>query len=216
MAFFDKRSPREIGTAHMELCGQLCRGVDPYSRSLNGPLDRAMAALPTKRILELDSNENAADDLIGCWLDEGMQRTTPHQRYIFMHSIFRVAVDAGARRHVAILAGELAAQELEGIMMASLKQGNTTFVMMTGQYQLEQFGNMLGDYYVLALSKILPFLASLKSGYSTDMEKATAEMYQQMVKERALQYIEAARNQSGDDSESIQALDRYKRMLNSE
>ena len=123
-----------------------------------------MASLPTKQILEFDSNEKAAGELIGSRLDEGSEKTTAHQRYIFMHSIFRVSVNAGARGHVAILAGEMAAEELEGLMMASLQRGNTTFVIMTGQLQLEQFGEMLGDYYILAMSKIIPLLASLKSG----------------------------------------------------
>jgi hypothetical protein len=136
MALFNKKSPREIAATHMELCGRLCRGLDPYSTRLNGPLDQAMAALSAKQIVEFDSNEKAAGELLGSWLDEGPGKTTAHQRYIFMHSILRVAVNAGARGHVAILAGELAAGQLEGLMMAALQEGSTDFVIMTGQLQL--------------------------------------------------------------------------------
>jgi len=174
-----------------------------------------MAALPTRRILDFDSNEDAAGELIGCWLEEGPQKTTAHQRYIFMHSIFRAAVNAGARGHVAVLAGELAAEELEGLMMAAIQRGSTGFVIMTGQLQLEQFGKMLGDYYILAMSKILPLLASLKSEDTSDAEKLAGRLFEQMTKDKALQYIAAARKQRAGDSKSIETLDQYERMLNS-
>jgi hypothetical protein len=202
-------SPREVGVAHITVCGRLCAGVDATSVNLNAPLPAAVDALPKNSLLQWDADPGAAGELLGGWIDTGPAGTSMHQRYIFGHSIFRAALDEGARGHVPRIAISIAAGELEALVMTAINDGNTEFAMLTGNAQLEQFGKMLGDYQILSGATAALLLAALSRTPEDELQKDMARALIDMKRDELITLIKRAREQKADDATALQALERY-------
>lgn len=127
--------PVKIGLAHMQRCQELCRGVNPYTTSLNKPPDGAVAALPADALRRLDARPETAKELVYAWMKlggDGLKNTTVYQRYTHAHSLLRAAINANTLQYIAPLAGREAAEELQLLVMSALEERATDFAILTG------------------------------------------------------------------------------------
>jgi hypothetical protein len=204
-------SPFDVGLAHIKLCQDLTRTVNPTAQ-LNAPVAAAVDALPKGSFQQWDRDEEAIEELLVGWMDSGVGDPSAYARYIFSHSILRAALSEGAQGSLPKCAARIAATELETLIVMALGEGDTDFAMLTGHEQLKQFGEMLQDYKILAGAAAWCLLAAKRSPKEDDFEQQINSALQEMQRGKLLNLLELARSQRTYSDADQRTLVQYERI----
>jgi hypothetical protein len=209
----DIAPPSEVGGAHMRLCGDLCAGVDAASTDLNAPLPAAVEALPKSSLLKWDQDPKDTSALMMGTAIHGPRGTSSYQRYIWGHSIFRAAYDAGARGDLPRIAARMAATNLKGVVETAIEHGRTEFGLLTGYEQLKQLGEILEDYEILSAAEAMSLLAQLHRRPEDKFEQEISRILEMRTRENLAKYIKLVRERmSADDEATRYTLKHYEQI----
>jgi hypothetical protein len=182
---------------------------------LNEPLVAAVEALPKDALKRWDEDTQAIAELCFGWMDSGNRNPSQHPRYIFGHSVLRAALAQECRGQLAQYTARIAATELEMLIVKAIEDDYTEFAMMTGHDQLKQFGEMLGDYKILAAAEAWSLYAQRNRPADDEFHGEVQHALQEMTRGKLVNFIQHARSQRTYNAVDSRALDQYEKIAES-